>query len=133
MDRLGEKLKEFRIEKEWNQSQMADYLDISVRTYYDIEKTGAVKKNDVLAKIFNKTGIKITQLIANEEGATYLKRRNDIKNNGKKSDVPVYMVLKEKRLLILDNNLPKQEPFPGCTLDGSSIEPFFDLYRVIVG
>lgn len=57
MDHLGEKLKEFRNQKEWNQAQMADFLDISVRTYYDIEKTGSVKKNDVLAKIFNKTGI----------------------------------------------------------------------------
>lgn len=43
------------------------------------------------------------------------------------------LILKEKRLLIIDNNLPILEAFPLSTQNGSIIEPFYELYRVLVG
>jgi DNA-binding XRE family transcriptional regulator len=90
MNHLWDNLKEFRIQKGWNQSQMADYLEISVRSYYDIEKTGEVKKSGVLAVIKDKTGITDSQLIAKEHAESYLTLRNKLKTKGEKNDVPVF-------------------------------------------
>lgn len=44
MEVLSIKLKEFRDEKGWNQTQMSEYLEVGERTYQDIEKNGLVKK-----------------------------------------------------------------------------------------
>lgn len=57
MPHLGEKLKDHRLAKEFNQAQMAEYLGVSFRSYQDIEKTGVVKKSEVLASILKKTGL----------------------------------------------------------------------------
>lgn len=57
MPHLGEKLKSFRLEKEWNQTQMAEFVGVSFRSYQDIEKTGKIKKSEVLTKITQKTGL----------------------------------------------------------------------------
>jgi phage repressor protein C with HTH and peptisase S24 domain len=54
---IGEKLRDFRLSKDWTQTQMAEFLEVGFRTYQDIEKSGTVKKNDVLVRIGNKTGI----------------------------------------------------------------------------
>lgn len=64
MEHLGDKLKKWRLSKEWKQPEMADFLDIGHRTYQSIEKTGEVKKADDLDRILKKTGIPLTQIIA---------------------------------------------------------------------
>lgn len=51
MGHIGDKLKIYRTEKDINQSRMAELLNVGFRTYQDIEKTGIVKKADVLQRI----------------------------------------------------------------------------------
>lgn len=57
MEHLGDKLKEYRKGKDWNQDQMATFLKIGYRTYQKIESTGNVAKADDMKKIQDKTGI----------------------------------------------------------------------------
>lgn len=57
MPHLGEKLKAVRLGKNLNQSEMADFLGVSFRSYQDMEKTGKVKKAEVLESILKKTGL----------------------------------------------------------------------------
>lgn len=57
MAHLGDKLKDYRKAKTWNQFEMSDYLGFSNRKYQDIEKTGKVDKVEDLQIITQKTGI----------------------------------------------------------------------------
>lgn len=69
MAHLGDKLKELRKTKAWNQVQMAHFLGIGERTYQTIEKTGVIKKTEDIKKIKLKTGID-AQKIAFQPNAT---------------------------------------------------------------
>lgn len=89
MAHLGDKLKAFRRGKNWKQPQMADYLDIGHRAYQDIEKSGIVKKSDVLARIKNKTAID-TQIFS-----------PDI--SGQSELMPILVELMKKQNTILEN------------------------------
>lgn len=57
MPHLGNKLKAYRSGKNWTQAEMAEFIGVKSRTYQSIEKTGDVKKSDVLEKIYLKTKI----------------------------------------------------------------------------
>lgn len=59
MAHLGEKLRDFKNEKGWTQQQMAEFLEVGYRTYQDIEKTGIIKKADVLARVLEKTRLSL--------------------------------------------------------------------------
>jgi phage repressor protein C with HTH and peptisase S24 domain len=59
MSHLGEKLRDFKNEKGWTQQQMAEFLEVGYRTYQDIEKTGIIKKADVLARVLEKTRLSL--------------------------------------------------------------------------
>lgn len=59
---LGEKLKQFRKARNFDQPAMAAFLGIGYRTYQAIEATGEVKKTTDVDKIKAKTGF--TQKIA---------------------------------------------------------------------
>lgn len=48
---LGEKLKLYRKRKSLDQPQMAKIVGVSYRSYQEIERTGIVKKSDVLANV----------------------------------------------------------------------------------
>src|SRR5215213_3431893 len=83
MPHLGEKLKDYKNERNWTQQQMAEYLEIGYRTYQDIEKTGIIKKADVLTRVLEKTHISLediskqdTQKIAHSSGDYLTSRRN---------------------------------------------------------
>lgn len=80
----GDKLKEFRLSKNWNQTQMAEYLSIGFRSYQDLEKTGVVKKADVLSRITKLTGIDMQNVsqetLAHEQEKPYHKKRQELKN-----------------------------------------------------
>lgn len=64
MPHLGEKLKLVRLAKDMNQTQMAEFLGVSFRSYQDIEKTGKIKKSEIKDSILKRTGID-TQIAAN--------------------------------------------------------------------
>lgn len=57
MAHLGEKLRDFKNAKGWTQQQMAEFLEVGYRTYQDIEKSGIIKKADVLTRILEKTQV----------------------------------------------------------------------------
>lgn len=57
MPHLGDKLREFRTEKKKSQAEMANFIGIGRRSYQEIEKSGIIKKSEVLLKIQNKTNI----------------------------------------------------------------------------
>lgn len=57
MAHFGEILKAYRTREDMSQTQMADFLEVGFRTYQDIEKTGLIKKSDVLKRIKEKTGL----------------------------------------------------------------------------
>lgn len=57
MAHFGEILKAYRIKEDMSQTQMANYLEVGFRTYQDMEKTGLIKKSDVLKRIKDKTGL----------------------------------------------------------------------------
>lgn len=92
MAHLGEKLKELRVSKGLGQSEMADFLEVGYRSYQEIEKTGVVKKSDVLSRIFEKTGITDTQNFVNDTAASYLTARRDSKNKALPFTAPLVPV-----------------------------------------
>ena len=51
MSTISKKLKDYRSARKWNQARMADELGISMRTYQEIEKSGEIKKADIMLKI----------------------------------------------------------------------------------
>lgn len=62
MAHLGEKLRDYKNTKGWTQQQMAEFLEVGYRTYQDIEKTGIIKKADVLTRILEKTQVPLDDL-----------------------------------------------------------------------
>lgn len=106
MAHLGEKLKNFRLGKNWKQPQMAEFIGIATRTYHDIEKTGIVKKAEVLKQIFAKT--KITSLeIAKNEMQEIADSINQLNKKEKENDVEKELLRKritdlEKIILLLE-------------------------------
>lgn len=91
MSHLGDKLKAYRVGKDWSQSQMATHIEVGFRTYQDMEKTGIVKKADVLERITKKTKID-TQFFANDENNQILPKQD---GSGKLSDHEKYVALLE--------------------------------------
>jgi phage repressor protein C with HTH and peptisase S24 domain len=85
MSHLGEKLKDYKNERGWTQQQMAEYLEIGYRTYQDIEKTGIIKKADVLTRVLEKTHISIDDVAKQNTQKSaysnddYLTRRRNFK------------------------------------------------------
>ena len=59
MAHLGEKLRDYKNAQGWTQQQMAEFLEVGYRTYQDIEKTGVIKKADVLTRILEKTQVSL--------------------------------------------------------------------------
>ena len=83
MAHLGDKLRDYKNDRGWTQQQMAEYLEIGYRTYQDIEKTGTIKKADVLTRVLEKTHISVdditrqnTQKVAYVNDEYLIKRRN---------------------------------------------------------
>lgn len=105
MPHLGDKLKQYRQDKSWNQREMSDFLKIGYRTYQTIEKSGVVNKAGDLTRITQKTGIDVAQIIArvasdaaqifsreNEEKTEYIKERRLQKNKPSVFLVPLVPV-----------------------------------------
>ncbi len=65
MPHLGDELKIYRLGKKMSQMEMADFLDVGYRTYQEMEKTGVIKKHDVLIKVLEKTGISTQFIVDN--------------------------------------------------------------------
>lgn len=86
MAHLGEKLRDFRQGKNMSQTQMADYIEVGFRTYQEIEKSGVVKKSDVLSRIKEKTGIE-AQKIA-QPGKINKKVVTENKHEANEKDLP---------------------------------------------
>lgn len=87
MAHLGDKLKEYRKTKSWNQFEMSDYLGFSNRKYQDIENTGKVGKVEDLQIITQKTGID-TQKIAYEVAPDKTKKKiESVENKATKKDL----------------------------------------------
>lgn len=87
MAHLGDKLKEYRKQKSWDQFEMSDYLGFSNRKYQDIEKTGKVGKVEDIQTITQKTGID-TQNIAHAEIPDKPKKKiESVENKATKKDL----------------------------------------------
>jgi len=86
MGELDKKLKSYRAEKGLNQTDMADLIGVSFRTYQEIEKSGDIKKSEVLYKITQL----LAQTSASEPEEPYQTKRLKRKNASSSSDVPVF-------------------------------------------
>lgn len=154
MAHLGEKLRDFKNEKAWTQQQMAEFLEVGYRTYQDIEKTGIIKKADVLARVLDKTRLSLddtprsTQKIA-EYAEDYLTTRRNFKAMSQPYLVPMVpfkaqagYVRAFDQVEFLDT-LEKYALPPGVDprgavwryfeVEGDSMEPTFHSGDVVLG
>lgn len=86
---LKRKLVNYRKTHELNQEQMAAHIGIAYRTYQEIERTGVIKKADVLNKIAARVSSSVTPEVADQE-QSYTDKRREHKNTIEKKEVPVY-------------------------------------------
>jgi phage repressor protein C with HTH and peptisase S24 domain len=154
MAHLGEKLRDFKNEKGWTQQQMAEFLEVGYRTYQDIEKTGIIKKADVLARVLEKARLSLddtprsTQKIA-EYAEDYLTTRRNFKTMSQPYLVPMVpfkaqagYVRAFDQVEFLDT-LEKYALPPGVDprgavwryfeVEGDSMEPTFNSGDVVLG
>lgn len=68
LKRIGQKIKEIRLEKKLTQSILASYTDVDIRTVQLIEKGELNMSLKVFYSISNALGIHPCELLSNKEG-----------------------------------------------------------------
>jgi len=77
---LGAKLKRIREEKRFSQQEIADLLDISQKTYSNIESDRSKPSIEQLSKLSSYLDFDLLQLLE-EQGAVFNQSNNEFKDN----------------------------------------------------
>ncbi len=99
--KISEHLKQYAAIKNKTQKEMAAILDISYRTYQNIEKTGIVKSVDTLQNIIDKTGYVNTQKNALNKHTPQIFSAHDSANSPALSEDMVKELMKNNSYLSL--------------------------------
>jgi DNA-binding XRE family transcriptional regulator len=140
MGDFEKKLKSYRAENGLNQSEMADLIGVGFRTYQEIEKSGEIKKAEVLTKV---THI-LAQSLASQPEEPYHTKRLKRKNESSSADVPVFNGSTSLGNITMYNDERKEviatlpaNVFPGCDYaekaSGDSMYPIIMNQAWLVG